>query len=397
MSRCCARADRPARSSPRGRRVRAAVRRAGGRWLLPAAAAAHLALTARWRCPAASSERARRLAGARPARAARAAAGQRALPRSARSTRSGYLRYRRERSNRVFCACLLAFLGMMTLVTWSHHLGLMWVAIEATTLATAPLIYFNRTPRSHRGDLEVPARRLGRHRPGAAGHRSSSPTPSLHAAARAVAALRRSAARGAPQLSKPWLHAAFVLLLVGYGTKMGLAPMHTWKPDAYGEAPGRRRRAARRRRHQLRLPRAPARLPHLPRRPARAPIAATAAGLHGPALDGRRRRVHGRPARLQAHARLLQRRAHGHPGAGPRHRRRRRLRRAAPPGQQRPDQGRALPLRRQHPPRLRQQDAPTRCAARCGGCRSRARSSWPASSRSPARRRSGRSSASSRS
>ncbi|HEY5957081.1 MAG TPA: proton-conducting transporter membrane subunit, partial [Polyangiaceae bacterium] len=35
-----------------------------------------------------------------------------------------------------------------------------------------------------------------------------------------------------------WLHAAFILLLVGYGTKMGLAPMHTWKPDAYGEAPG---------------------------------------------------------------------------------------------------------------------------------------------------------------
>jgi hydrogenase-4 component F len=29
-----------------------------------------------------------------------------------------------------------------------------------------------------------------------------------------------------------------VFILVGYGTKMGLAPMHTWKPDAYGEAPG---------------------------------------------------------------------------------------------------------------------------------------------------------------
>jgi hydrogenase-4 component F len=42
----------------------------------------------------------------------------------------------------------------------------------------------------------------------------------------------------APRLSAPWLHAAFVLLFVGYGTKMGLAPMHTWKPDAYGEAPG---------------------------------------------------------------------------------------------------------------------------------------------------------------
>jgi len=42
----------------------------------------------------------------------------------------------------------------------------------------------------------------------------------------------------APILDKKWLHAAFILLLVGYGTKMGLAPMHTWKPDAYGEAPG---------------------------------------------------------------------------------------------------------------------------------------------------------------
>ncbi len=39
----------------------------------------------------------------------------------------GYLRHRGERANRVFCACLLAFLGTMSLVTWSHHLGLMWV------------------------------------------------------------------------------------------------------------------------------------------------------------------------------------------------------------------------------------------------------------------------------
>jgi hydrogenase-4 component F len=38
--------------------------------------------------------------------------------------------------------------------------------------------------------------------------------------------------------SVPWLRASFIFLLVGYGTKMGLAPMHTWKPDAYGEAPG---------------------------------------------------------------------------------------------------------------------------------------------------------------
>jgi len=42
---------------------------------------------------------------------------------------------------------------------------------------------------------------------------------------------------GASRLHPAWLKAAFVFLLAGYGTKMGLAPMHTWKPDTYGEAP----------------------------------------------------------------------------------------------------------------------------------------------------------------
>src|SRR5579859_6126832 len=60
----------------------------------------------------------------------------------------GYLAQRKERPNRVFCACLLIFVSMLTLVTIAHHLGLMWVAIEATTLATAPLLYFSRNPRS---------------------------------------------------------------------------------------------------------------------------------------------------------------------------------------------------------------------------------------------------------
>src|ERR1019366_3225746 len=55
----------------------------------------------------------------------------------------GYLAVRADRPNNVFCANLLVVLGMMTLVTLSHHLGLMWVAMEATTLASAPLLYFN--------------------------------------------------------------------------------------------------------------------------------------------------------------------------------------------------------------------------------------------------------------
>jgi hydrogenase-4 component F len=43
--------------------------------------------------------------------------------------------------------------------------------------------------------------------------------------------------RAAPTLSRTWLRAAFALALVGFGTKMGLAPMHTWLPDTHSQAP----------------------------------------------------------------------------------------------------------------------------------------------------------------
>jgi hydrogenase-4 component F len=148
----------------------------------------------------------------------------------------GYLRLRQERSNRVFVPCILVFLGAMSLVCWSRHLGLQWVAIEATTLSTAPLIYFNRSKRSIEatwkyllvGSVGIALALLGTFFL-AYSAMPSGLKPSLDAL---------EMARIAPYLSKPWLRAAFVLLLIGYGTKMGLAPMHTWKPDAYGEAPG---------------------------------------------------------------------------------------------------------------------------------------------------------------
>jgi hydrogenase-4 component F len=148
----------------------------------------------------------------------------------------GYLALRSDRPNRVFCANLFTALAMMTLVTLSHHLGLMWVAMEATTLASAPAIYFNHNARSLEatwkylliGSVGIALALLG----------------SFFLAYAALKAGLESTLlfdqliTNAPHLSPPWLHAAFVLLFIGYGTKMGLAPMHTWKPDAYGEAPG---------------------------------------------------------------------------------------------------------------------------------------------------------------
>jgi hydrogenase-4 component F len=148
----------------------------------------------------------------------------------------GYLRYRVERANRRFCACMLAALGTMSLVAYAQHLGLLWVGIEATTLATAPLIYFNRTARS----IEATWKYLVISSVGIA----LALLGSFFIAYAALlgggeaSLLFSGLLSAAPSLSRPWLRAGFTLLLVGYGTKLGLVPMHTWKPDAYGEAPG---------------------------------------------------------------------------------------------------------------------------------------------------------------
>jgi hydrogenase-4 component F len=148
----------------------------------------------------------------------------------------GYLALRIERPNRIFCANLFVTLAMMTLVSLSHHLGLMWVAMEATTLVSASAIYFNHNARS----LEATWKYL---LIGSVGIALALMGSFFLAYASLKSGLESTLffdqlVEVAPQLSPPWLHAAFVLLFIGYGTKMGLAPMHTWKPDAYGEAPG---------------------------------------------------------------------------------------------------------------------------------------------------------------
>jgi hydrogenase-4 component F len=148
----------------------------------------------------------------------------------------GYLALRPDRENRVFCAGLLVFLAMASLLCLAQHLGLLWVAMEATTLATAPLLYFNRTARSLEatwkylmiGSVGIAIALLG----------SLFLAYSAHVGGAQPSLLFDDLLAGAGSFSRPWLRAAFVLLLVGYGTKMGLAPLHTWKPDAYGEAPG---------------------------------------------------------------------------------------------------------------------------------------------------------------
>jgi hydrogenase-4 component F len=137
---------------------------------------------------------------------------------------------------RIFTACLLGFLAAMTLVATTRNLGALWVGVEGTTLASAPLIYFHR----HRRSLEATWKYLLICSVGIAlallGNILLSVAFYDPAAAGTSMDLADLAAR-VGQASPPWLKAAFICILVGYGVKMGLAPMHNWLPDAHSQSP----------------------------------------------------------------------------------------------------------------------------------------------------------------
>jgi hydrogenase-4 component F len=128
-------------------------------------------------------------------------------------------------------------LSASSVVAASRHLGLMWIAMEATTLSAAPLIHFKRSDRSLEatwkylimGGVGIGLALLGTYFLALAASGPAGGGYTLH--------LDDLLAMG-PRLSIPWLKGAFIFILIGYGLKMGLAPLHSWKPDAYGEAPG---------------------------------------------------------------------------------------------------------------------------------------------------------------
>jgi hydrogenase-4 component F len=136
----------------------------------------------------------------------------------------------------IFTACLLLFLAAMTLVTISQHLGLLWVGIETTTLTSAPLIYFHRHHRSLEAtwkyllicSVGIALALLGNFLMAVAASDRGETSTSLTLPALIQARVH---------LHRPWVAAAFLFFLVGYGTKMGLAPLHTWLPDAHSESP----------------------------------------------------------------------------------------------------------------------------------------------------------------
>jgi hydrogenase-4 component F len=140
------------------------------------------------------------------------------------------------RKARRFGAAWFAFLGSMTTMLLANHVGLMWMAMEATTLASAVLICLEFDRPSLQAawayllicSVGIALALLG--------------TFLLCGEARAAAGggdpfLWTHLSELAPRMRAAPVHLAFLFLLVGYGTKAGLAPMHTWLPAAHSQAP----------------------------------------------------------------------------------------------------------------------------------------------------------------
>lgn len=129
------------------------------------------------------------------------------------------------------------FIFSMLLAVSANNVAIMWIAIEATTIFSALLIPLIRSKTSVEaswkyiliGSVGIALAFAGT----VLGYFDF-----VTLSGRAENALNWPVLlQNAPSLHPEVMKLAFVFLLVGYGTKAGIAPMHTWKPDAYGEAP----------------------------------------------------------------------------------------------------------------------------------------------------------------
>jgi hydrogenase-4 component F len=142
-----------------------------------------------------------------------------------------------ERALRLYHAMYQAFMFTMLLALTTDNIGVLWVAVEGATLATVLLVSLYRTPEAVEAawkyfilcGVGIALALFG--------------TVLTYFAAQHVltdpaAGLTWSILHGqAAGLEPAVMSLAFVFILVGYGTKIGLVPMHQWLPDAHSEGP----------------------------------------------------------------------------------------------------------------------------------------------------------------
>jgi hydrogenase-4 component F len=138
---------------------------------------------------------------------------------------------------RFYHAMYQALMGSMSAALVANNIGLMWVGVEVATLSTVMMVGIYRTPEAIEaawkyfilGSVGIGLAFFG--------------TILVYLVAQEVVGDGLPAmswdvlVRSAPKLDPRLLSLAFVFLLVGYGTKVGLAPFHAWLPDAHAEGP----------------------------------------------------------------------------------------------------------------------------------------------------------------
>jgi hydrogenase-4 component F len=138
---------------------------------------------------------------------------------------------------RFYHAMYQALMGAMSAALVANNIGLMWVGVEVATLSTVMMVGIYRTPEAIEaawkyfilGSVGIGLAFFG--------------TILVYLVAQEVVGEGLPAmswdglVKSAPRLDPQLLSLAFVFLLVGYGTKVGLAPFHAWLPDAHAEGP----------------------------------------------------------------------------------------------------------------------------------------------------------------
>ena len=138
---------------------------------------------------------------------------------------------------RTFAGLWCGTLAALAFLLVSNNLGLMWVGLETTTLLTAFLIALHVSRESLEAmwkyllicSVAIAFAFMGTLLAAAA-------ATTTHGAP-AHALFWTDLLAAAPRLNPALMRTAFLFLVVGYGTKAGLAPMHNWLPDAHSQAP----------------------------------------------------------------------------------------------------------------------------------------------------------------